>query len=532
MKFLTFVPFILSSMFFSVASADTAVKYEIELDWQEVEDAKGYDVEFQPVAGKRAPIRLRVKNPSWKGGIPIGLYSVRMRSLDSRLVPGAWSQPSELAVLPPPPKILQPQKSVKSNSAEEGKVRFGWEPVVGAYSYLVSVKSDDGKYKEEKEVKGTALELTLPVAKKYSWEVYSLVDGFKKEHFSFNVGQFLHIGEMPAPEIIVPTSELIDTLEWKAVPEASGYSFSIYHKSKTGQWKRVRRGKTKAPQTKIPPKFPGGNYRLEVAAFGANRSSAKPVQAEFALAKERGPAAIETARLQESVVRPSVFHAIGSYIITNLDYQALNPEQGTRTVFSALGGAARAGLGYSPKGDWGGMGFLEFSGFTVSGQTFTYFTSEMHANYRRNFGSHVFNAYIGGYIKELPETVSSVIDPNKFELEKVRFMGPLLGTSYAIPLSHKLGVQFNGRLYYSLISLGTPNGEGVKGALPFQVSLLGSYRFTRNITGLFGYAFKKDTVSYGAVSSDASPDSFAAEGEVNSISVSGHYLNLMLEWGF
>ena len=519
-------------IFFNSAFGESETRYEIELDWPEVEEARGYEMEFESVSEKRKPIIVKVKNPYWKGGLPLGLYNVRMRSLDARLVPGEWSGTSELAVYPPPPKIIGPQATLNSNQTEKDKVKFSWEAVPGAHSYMVSVKSDESSFKVEKESKTSEIQLEIPVAQKLSWEVYSLVEGVDKKKLAFNIGHFNHVGRIPSPEPIPPTSEIIENVEWKDVPNAKGYAYSLYQLKGKDEWQQLEKKKTKQAKAPIDPKYTGGAYRLKVIAIGDKRKSATPVVIDFTLARTRGPAAIKEARMIEAVERPALFHALGSYIITNLGYQAANPERATKTSFSALGGSGRLGLGYSPKGKWGAMGFMEFSGFTVSGQTFTYFTSELDGTYKMKFGSKLLKLSSGLFIKELPEALSNVLNPKELALEKVRFLGPQAGVSYAIPFSESLGLQINTRIYLSMMSMGTPNDESVKTGLSYQLSLLGSYRVNRNMTGMFGYALKKDTISYGARASDNNPDSFATEGDVNSISVSGHYLNLMLEWGF
>jgi hypothetical protein len=60
--------------------------------------------------------------------------------------------------------------------------------------------------------------------------------------------------------------------------------------------------------------------------------------------------------------------------------------------------------------------------------------------------------------------------------------------------------------------------------------LLGSYRLNRAWMGYAGYAYRKDELRYDTDPSD--PDSFARPGQVNEISIDGHYLNLILEFSF
>jgi hypothetical protein len=95
-------------------------------------------------------------------------------------------------------------------------------------------------------------------------------------------------------------------------------------------------------------------------------------------------------------------------------------------------------------------------------------------------------------------------------------------------------MQTNARAYLNAMALSTPNGEAAIPAMSLQLSLLGSYRVTRDIVGFAGYSFRQDNASYYAKSGNPSvAGSGAAQaGDVNSISITGHYLNLILEYAF
>lgn len=514
------------------AQANSDVKYQVEFAWERVPDAKGYEVEFVNTSRSDSKQKMKTKKSFWSGGLVTGIYKMRIRSLDHRAVPGAWSEATELMVLPPDPQVIAPKRRVVSQQTEKSPIKFQWKAREGVSSYLLKINSQSSDFKYEKVVNSTSIEVELPIAQRYSWQVYSQVQGVADKLLSAKINQTLVIGRAQTPEIHAPTNEFIEGIEWKKNPNANKYTYLLYKKEEKG-WRKVGKGRTKKQKIKISRRLPGGKYKLRLAATGKYRKRSVPAQVEFDMAAERGPAAVKRARLQEAVIRPSLLNATGSYVITNLSYAAANPEAATSNNFNALGGSGRVGLGYTPKGtNWGAMGFSEFSGFTIEGQVFTYFGLELHGTYRKNFGSHVMRTTGGLFIKELPETLSSFEDETQFDLQKIRFAGPHIGVDYSIPFSEKLGVQFNTRLYYSLLSMGTPNGEPVQGTLSYQLSLLGSYRINRKLTALIGYALKKDAVKYGAVASVNSDTSFADEGDINSVDLSGNYLHLMLEWGF
>jgi hypothetical protein len=95
-------------------------------------------------------------------------------------------------------------------------------------------------------------------------------------------------------------------------------------------------------------------------------------------------------------------------------------------------------------------------------------------------------------------------------------------------------MQANARVYMNAMALSTPNGQASVPAMSMQLSVLGSYRIDRDLVGFAGYSFRQDNALYNAKAGDASVagSGAASPGDVNSISITGHYLNLILEYAF
>src|SRR5437868_3223089 len=93
----------------SVALAET-YRREVSFEWEEVPDAKTYDVEIRPAnketAGK--PMTFKTKEAIWSGKLVPGKYTMSLRSRDVRGVPGDWSPVSEFNVNLDPVKIKLP----------------------------------------------------------------------------------------------------------------------------------------------------------------------------------------------------------------------------------------------------------------------------------------------------------------------------------------------------------------------------------------------------------------------------------------
>ncbi|HEY1079826.1 MAG TPA: hypothetical protein VGE46_07005, partial [Bdellovibrio sp.] len=245
---------------------------------------------------------------------------------------------------------------------------------------------------------------------------------------------------------------------------------------------------------------------------------------------DRSPAAEYTALVRKSIDRVTGWYAIASYLLTEMQFRGVNPENNSAVAYSAMGGTGRVGLGwFHPDTPWGFLSIIDMSGFTFKGKTQTFASAEFNAVYRKNFGDRgELRFQVGPYYKELPETVGDPFSGQSNDL-KVSSAGPHAGVEYWFSISPKFGIQANAHMYMSLMKISTPNGEPLRPSLSTQYGFLGSYRFTPTFTGLIGYARREDKVSYNAVPSTTN---FAVDGDVNESTVVGNYLNIFAEWAF
>jgi hypothetical protein len=102
---------------------------------------------------------------------------------------------------------------------------------------------------------------------------------------------------------------------------------------------------------------------------------------------------------------------------------------------------------------------------------------------------------------------------------------------YWLPLNDRFGLQANARGYYTLTG-STSSGEKALSSLSYQYGLLGSYRLNKCWMGYAGYAFRHDEAIVNSVSKTSDPSSYANAGDKDTISIDGHYLNLILEFSF
>lgn len=510
----------------------------VNFEWEAIENAKSYEIELKQVKAKGEEAKtftFKVTEAVWNGRLTPGKYLMKLRSRDYRGVPGKWSEESEFnvgletAVLKFPGSRLQ----IPTNEKDKTTVNFKWAPVGGADRYQFTLTSEDGKTQITEILKEPSFKTTLPVASHYTWKVSSANDeGIVSDATA--VGQFTIMGKpVENPRIEKPETDFVRELKWSKPDYVSSYDIYILKYNKTARkWEKMKVLENYQQDTlPFDESWPGGQYQIGIRAKSDLRPSSKLARQSFSVRSgDRSPAAEYTTLVRKSIDRVTGWYAVASYLVTEMQYQGVNPEKNSSVAYKALGGTGRMGVGwFSPKTPWGFLGILDMSGFTFTGKTQTFASAEANAVYRKATGDRgEFRFQAGPYYKELPETVGDPFSGQSSDL-KISSAGPHFGAEYWYSLTPKLGVQVNAHLYMSLMKISTPNGEPMDPKMSTQFGFLGSYRFTPRFTGLIGYARREDKMSYKAATGT---DSFASEGDVNESTIVGNYLNIFAEWSF
>jgi hypothetical protein len=137
-----------------------------------------------------------------------------------------------------------------------------------------------------------------------------------------------------------------------------------------------------------------------------------------------------------------------------------------------------------------------------------------------------FRQTAGLVYKELPDVTQS----NSGHIKNnsvISALGFRYGAEYWLALTPKLGLQANGHIFPLVSGKQTTNGQAFVPSTSVQAGFLVSYRFSKNLTVLGGYAYRTDKMEYKTAPSGAFP---APEADKNSVSLKGHYLNLFMEY--
>ncbi len=502
------------------------------MEWEPIVGAATYELELTPLDKENRPLeRLKFieKAPEWKGGLKPGKYKMRIRSRDRRGVPGEWSPSEEFYVKLYKPIPVSPPlgAEIRADQAEEFEVTFQWKKQREASKYILFVEDEAHQFKQQLETPNNELKVKLPVARRYFWSI----KGFDRlENESESVEEplaFTLFGKkLDTPLVTIPETTYVRNVQWKKVAYAEKYKVNLLHRDKQRKWNSVLDQETTDTTLPFEQKWEGGEYKLTVGAVGTLREQSKVHSIIFPVAKGiRTAEAEKISILKKSIDRTEDWYFIASYLITQIQYQSENWDQLSKPKMSGWGGTGRLGLGYfNSQSSYGFLGIVDLSGFVIAQKMYQYPSAEVHGYLRWSSGRlGEIRVSSGFYYKEIPEIVGNRVDD--FKVSQIRALGVHAGGEYWYPLTNKLGLQMNGRIYLPMAGSG-PNGKKILSTPSLQYGVLGSLKLNKVATGLMGYAYRVDNLKYPTSSETAQ----GLGQSTNQSSIQGQYLNLYLEW--
>jgi hypothetical protein len=217
----------------AAAVAKESEKVPVELEWEEVPEAKLYELEFQNFEGKALNV-FKSENHIFKFRFKVGKYKVRSRVADYRKVYGDWSQLTEFTVQPKPVKLTE--KSVSTKGIIDPKtltteVSIHWGKAAGATDFRVKVMNANAEVVRDEIVKGLYYKTQLG-AGEYTTVLISIGgDGIESDPVPLPGKVVIETVQLEKPVIVfeevpdaknpkvkiqrLPLSKGIPTLRWK-----------------------------------------------------------------------------------------------------------------------------------------------------------------------------------------------------------------------------------------------------------------------------------------------------------------------------
>jgi hypothetical protein len=245
---------------------------DVSFAWEPTRGSRAYEVEFTKKLGTDFKAFdgsvKRTKEPAFSGRIGVGVYHIRIRSIDRRGVPGVWSDPIDLTIPMPliQPMMPEANMSVPGKGAEKSKVSFLWAKSPDAASYQIAVLDDKGQLLLEQKVVDSKFSTELPVAKSYSWTVRGIsVDGDVSDPSTPRIFRLLG-GYLKKPELEYKEEGQNRIVTWKPVEHAESYDVELkFRQGKVWDQVALKNGETGTSylvQNDLKP----GNYRVFVQA--------------------------------------------------------------------------------------------------------------------------------------------------------------------------------------------------------------------------------------------------------------------------
>ena len=507
--------------------------------WNPVSKASEYSIEVSDE--KKTVVSHGVEKPEFNAPFKIGKYKRRTRVAGT----DKWSEFEAFEVLGLNPRVLQPiaNAQIETSDAVESRVKFEWLRSTDAAQYRLEITNVDQQGTAVKVVlseviRGTEIEPKLEVGKAYQWKLTPLKEDATEIAESTERGDFVLLGsELKPPLIDAPTTRYVTSLTWKPTDVAKTFDTILERfERKSKSWVKVEENKAIADQ-EVPfsLKHPGGRYKLSVRSVGEFRKASKFDSVVFNVqGGDRSPEASYEARKRESLEPPKGMYFLASYLFTSLSYKGDDPQTDSSINLGAYGGTGRLGIGYnSLKNDFGYLGIVDLSGFRIADRNYTFAAAEGHFIWRRYLNSLLLRASTGLFYKELVEVRGELGRLEISDVKTVSTVGPHVGFDLAKALTPNYGLQVNARLYISAMGVKTPNGLQASPTFSYQLGFMGSKKLRKNATGYLGYAFRVDNAAYKSTPNDdasSSITSLASPDSTQKVGITGHYLNLMLEW--
>lgn len=503
-------------------------------EWDPIPQAKSYEIEISPIGTetKHEPFRFTVTDPLWNGELKPGKYTMRLRSRDRRGVPGEWSGAEEFYVKLYAPKAVFPLANNAVNSNEEDTFELGlkWEYQSEASRYKIHIEDESKTFSQDLESTEGTVKVKVPVARKYTWTITGYdKQGKEGEPFGDAIPFSVIAKKLDTPKLEIPETSYVRNLKWEPINNAANYKYTLLKKGTDRKWRMFKEEEITSTTIVFDQKWKGGEYKMTVGAQAPLRTPSKLHTIVFKVANgDRSEAAEKKALMRKSIDRTVDWYFIASYLITQIQYAAINVDHGSAPSTGAIGGTGRLGAGYlSESTPFGFLGIVDLSGFIIGQKNYTYPSLEGHGIFRWASGDLGEIRISGGaYYKEIPEILGDA-ETQTYTVSQIGVVGIHGGGEYWYSLNSKLGIQVNGRVYFPL-SGKTPNGKSIIASPSYQFGFLGSLRLNQKATGLMGYAYRKDQVDYQA----SNPTAISAGYSSNKTSVTGHYLNFFLEWDF
>lgn len=509
----------------------------IELDWDEIPGAKGYDVELFEIIDQKEFSRglFHTETPNWAKESNPGKYNVKMRALDSRKVPGPWGVAIPIVVKFPPPQMIRPlnDEILINSEMNELLVTFQWNNVSGALFYQLIVFNSKNKVILNEITKDIEVKYKLTHIDNYKWYVLSLfspdekkdpADFLLNKDESLKEKKFSIKGQMLKPPVldveILPENALL--FRWKDVFRADAYLYEVFKEDINKDLKKVLSKTNKKNQYTFNKKnFSDGKYVINIKATSNDYQESENARVIFTLEKNKFEISNNESINRDSSKRfQEVSSLQGQFGYPAINYTGQNYENDTlnEELFR----------GVIIKGRWRKnisniflQNFLKFELAQVADSN----AEVIFFNISDTFGKEFFiNQYhflmaTGFRLDSMPSINADRINHTATKIN-YNSIGPELNLQFNYHWNSLWSNEFKSSLFTPLIGMNIPNGATIKTSLNYDLELKLLYTVNNQFDLYTGFNRTYHSIKTAATSGESSA---ALPGDINEIKFNSNY---------
>jgi hypothetical protein len=259
----------------------------IELEWDAVENAFGYEIRLTPKNGG-TPLTYKVLENKFTQDVPVGVYVLRIRSRHKEVEDlwSPWSDPLPLEVLVKELLMLEPAHeavlTAKGEAREE--VTFTWTKIDKARDYVLKIWTEETKEKPLTFVtRKNSQKLKLIAGRVYYWQVVFESATQVTYAQETRTHMFMLQGKKLIQPSILPLTPAVEIKElaWVKTPKATSYqtklSYRFLDEDRFEAISQAELTDARWSTDKLKP----GVYRLEVIAKAPRHANSDVGVLEF-----------------------------------------------------------------------------------------------------------------------------------------------------------------------------------------------------------------------------------------------------------
>lgn len=514
----------------------------IDIEWDAIENAQSYEIELlQNVNNENKSLGIfKTELPTWSKSVTSGIYSIKLRALDKRGVPGDWSQPLPISIKSKPPELEYPRfdQLIEVEPSEYYIQEFHWKSIPGINLYKLQVFDTDNKLVFTEVITNNTFSYKFKFPGQYYWNVAPLLS--KNDEVELNLKKYpfkISFGQLKAPELTITTSSKTVLFNWNKINRAEQYLFELFKEKEDGSFEKLENININSQSLSFPKsKFEKGTFKAIITAKGSGFIDSNSTELVYEYDKEEIKVLIDNSTgVSPEEIRKNQKKEIESYFsLPSMSYQFKNYE--TDTVGNQnLSGTAldlTFKLKIFPENFDRKYKFL--TNLNVMSMADLY-ASSIFLKLNNSLEFFILNKYAsfyghaGIFIEKTPAFIISRLDTSNPSIKNYLILGPSIGLKEEYAFKNDYLFFANQNFYLNALQVTTLSGNESMMSFSFDLDLGIKYFFKKNLD-----LNAKATYKYLGISSKAyvGNSSYANSGDQNSLVLDGLIWSAGFSWYF